>query len=421
MVIPALILIVLLSVLVFGMGGKRSYDDSNLWRATYSHADDHPFGMMLFDSIMAASLPNGYVYSDASIFEIIDEADSDGSVSLLFVNRDVRFDEDETSMLLDYASRGNKVLLVCDEMMHPAFCEDDGAMPSELADRLDLLIEEASVFSFTRFKDYLDSGQTDTVWWNETPFGQWQIPSGLIYSAVRSSEKEYAAAAALSTSDHSVFDSSEALVCRVPWGRGEVIVMANSLLFTNYAVLTDSIAPIVMHAMTLISDRPVVRFRQDPAVEDENRSGASPLAFLLSNRPLQVALYIALALLLLFACFSARRRQRVIPAMQEPENQSKAFAELIGSIYLSDNRSMVAKKYVLFANELRNKLRIDIADKAGRPASLAILSRCTGMSADYLNSVIESTESMLTDYQHWPDKKQMMQQIDKLNEILEKI
>ncbi len=420
MVIPALILMVVLSVLIFDGSGKRSYDDSDKWIATYSHNDDMPFGMMLFDSIMSATLPHGYRYSPSPLPEALEAADSTGSVSLLYVTNSMSADEEGSEMLLDFVRRGNKVLLVCNEMLH----FDDTAYAAEygiLSRRLDLMVEELGGFSFNQFKESLSVNHTDTIWWNEEPADCWHIPQGLLHSAVRHINTDHLATAAFGTADTTVMESSEALLCRVKCGKGEVIVMSNTLLFTNYAVLSDSISPFINRAMSLIADRPVVRLSDVSISEQDSTSSVSPLAFFLSNRPLQVALYIALVLLLLFACFSARRRQRVMPVVQEPVNQSKAFAELIGSIYLNDSRSMVAKKYVLFANELRRKMRIDITDRNNRPASLSMLAKRTGMSIEYLSHVIESTEVMTTDYRRRPDKKEMMQQIDLINGILEKI
>ena len=43
---------------IFSSSGK--YDNPAKWNATYRHTDDMPFGMELFDSVMAVSLPNGY-------------------------------------------------------------------------------------------------------------------------------------------------------------------------------------------------------------------------------------------------------------------------------------------------------------------------------------------------------------------------
>ena len=62
----------------------------------------------------------------------------------------------------------------------------------------------------------------------------------------------------------------------------------------------------------------------------------TPLRFWLQNEPLRWAAYLTIAGLLLFCVFYARRRQRVIPVVEEPKNRSLEFVKLIGTLLLSE-------------------------------------------------------------------------------------
>lgn len=59
----------------------------------------------------------------------------------------------------------------------------------------------------------------------------------------------------------------------------------------------------------------------------------SPFRYFLSQPPLRWALYLSMASILLFMIFTARRKQRAIPVIREPENKSLEFVELIGTLY----------------------------------------------------------------------------------------
>ena len=64
--------------------------------------------------------------------------------------------------------------------------------------------------------------------------------------------------------------------------------------------------------------------------------------------------------------FTARRKQRAIPVIREPENKSLEFAELIGTLYYQkkDHADLVRKKYLYFAEELRREMQVDVEEVA---------------------------------------------------------
>ena len=93
--------------------------------------------------------------------------------------------------------------------------------------------------------------------------------------------------------------------------------------------------------------------------------------------------------ILLFMIFTARRRQRVIPVIREPENKSLEFTELIGTLYYQkkDHADLVHKKFIYFAEELRREIQVDIEEVADDERSFRRIAQKTGMDAEEIGTL----------------------------------
>ena len=60
------ILLMLVAVLVIEYRMPRRF----IWQPTFSHSDAQPFGCLVFDSVMKASMPNGYTVSRQTFFQL---------------------------------------------------------------------------------------------------------------------------------------------------------------------------------------------------------------------------------------------------------------------------------------------------------------------------------------------------------------
>ena len=205
-------------------------------------------------------------------------------------------------------------------------------------------------------------------------------------------------------------------------GKGKIVVVSMPMLFSNYGILNDTIRPLVLRLLSQCSDLPMVRY--DPSLMSEmeqDEQEDSPLHYLLANRPLRWALYLALTTVILFVLFSARRRQRVIPVIKPPVNHMMDFVKRIGGIYYKrhDNVDLLIKKYVTFGNELRTKAMINVDDYDHIDDELQSLSTRTGIPFKELQQQIydvwrATNASSIND-------KRLQQLIDAMNNILQRI
>ncbi len=98
---------------------------------------------------------------------------------------------------------------------------------------------------------------------------------------------------------------------------------------------------------------------------DRSISSEGPLSYILSQPPLAWAWYTALALAILFLIFRSRRKQRIIPVLEENKNSSLEFINTIGRIYhqQGNHRKICLKKMTLFLSFIRDRYNLNTTEK----------------------------------------------------------
>ena len=160
------------------------------------------------------------------------------------------------------------------------------------------------------------------------------------------------------------------LPCRFLGERGKLYWLPLPA-FTNYGVLDGKNAAYLFRILSQMGGFPIVR--TEGYMKETAQVQMSPFRYFLSQPPLRWALYLSMVSILLFMIFTARRKQRAIPVIREPENKSLEFAELIGTLYYQkkDHADLVRKKYLYFAEELRREIQVDVEEVAEDERSLA--------------------------------------------------
>ena len=205
-----------------------------------------------------------------------------------------------------------------------------------------------------------------------------------------------------------------------PWGKGEIILVSTPLLFTNYGVLDGKNATYIFRLLSQMGDLPIVR--TEGYMKQTAQIQMSPFRYFLSQRPLRWALYLTMFTIILFMVFTARRRQRVIPVIHQPENKSLEFTELIGTLYFQkkDHADLVHKKYIYFAEELRREIQVDIEEVANDEHSFSRIAQKTGMNTEEIGEFIRSVRPVIYGGRTI-SVEQMKYFIDKMNEIIDHI
>lgn len=401
------------------------------WVPTFAHNDPQPFGCMVFDSVLAASMPHGYTVERRTLWQMEkDSVFAEPKAVIIVTKEDI---DNQIATVLRLASKGNTMLVATTDLYRwidtlgidyrfkKSFqlSEIAGKNPekgvlrwgdletslyTQLIERL--LVTNDSVdctpLAQYRFPDdadidlwggYFDVSY-DTVGY--TTLVQDSFPDGQTDSAVVlvPSRNKGNASDKNGEGSNSPWHN---VVVSFPIGDGELILVSSPLLLTNYMMISGDGHLFIARLMDRLKHLPVIR--TESYMSGTAQTERSPLYVLLKEPPLRWAVYLTMLTILLFCIFTARRRQRVIPVIKQPQNGNLEFARLIGSLYWQqhDNAGLLAKKLAYTAEELRRQTGIDITVPGGLPAEvLQQLSSLTGRDPEELRLLLKNIHQAAT-------------------------
>ena len=205
------------------------------------------------------------------------------------------------------------------------------------------------------------------------------------------------------------------LAFRLEIGKGELFLVATPLMFTNYGMLDGDNASYAFRLLSPMKEMPLTRIEAyNPFV---NQASGSPLWYLLSQPPLRWALYTALITILLCMFFTAKRRQRVIPVVRPPANETLRFTQLIGNLYYQrkDYKDMLQKKYLYFCTEVKQLNGLDLHSDEPDEELCRRLADKMGQDFEKIWPVFKELKELLKEGV-FVDETSMMRLIDKMNE-----
>ncbi|MDR2765617.1 MAG: DUF4350 domain-containing protein [Tannerella sp.] len=416
-----------------------------VWRPTFSKYDKQPFGSYVFDDVLSSSV-EGYQVVNRTFYQLLRETEDtdlqreeltvlpeegeaweepaieplppEARRAILVTENHADFSEADTRALQMLLQQGNRVMLCLNSF--GALCE---------------------TFGFSETYDMFGSSYARGV--KQYARKVWQRDSLLLGVDSLHPEKVYAVFPHMhpnflkegveryhwETPEDSIrgsrlrCDSSRVLVRNgkggiVAWrlfiGEGELFLVATPLMFTNYGLLDGENASYAFRLLSCLKGFPLMRTE---AYGVNNARSESPLRYLLSQPPLQWALYVTLATLLLCMFFAARRRQWVIPVVRPPVNETLRFTQLIGNLYYQRNdcKDLLCKKYLYFCNEVKQLSGFDM--QSGEPDREINdrLADLTGQDASQIWPAFRELKYHLRE--HTPvSEEEMMRHIDRMNE-----
>lgn len=144
-------------------------------------------------------------------------------------------------------------------------------------------------------------------------------------------------------------------------GKGRLFLHLAPRSLGNYFLLTDKNLDYLHHILQYLHQQPVAVYwdnyykRGNPDEPDDEEF--SPLSVIMENPALKWAFFLAMTALLVFIFSNIKRRQRVIPRQDAPENATVDFVETISRLYFAtnDNKNIAKKLITFFYNYIRNR------------------------------------------------------------------
>lgn len=389
-----------------------------VWDPTFNHYDKQPFGCAVFDSLMEKSTPAGYEVTRKTFSQLEREGYGKKPHAFLVLSNGVELTETDIRALDKLLKNGNKVFLAT------SYLNPDSLFPG-----LDVSMYGRGVFSPLQVQTSIKNQSIpyDTLFFpRQLPYQEKEYH---VYSAMTGS---YVVVEGKVTCDTLVkswvseedSDSTEGYwephIVSIKRGKGELFLSCEPLLMTNYGILDTETNELVFRLMSQFRGLPIIRSEAyGPETEFETNT---PLRFWLQNEPLRWAIYLTLGGLLLFCMFYARRRQRVIPVVEEPANRSLEFVKLIGTLYHQKhiNSDLLQKKYSYFAETLRRMTMIDVEDVESRKENIAQIAIRTGMPEAEVRMILDRVDRYLQGNDELKDTA-LRKAIDGMDMIINKL
>jgi len=130
------------------------------------------------------------------------------------------------------------------------------------------------------------------------------------------------------------------------------------------------------------------------------------LKYILAQPSLASAWYLTLGMGLLYLFFRAKRRQRIIPVLEENKNTSFEYISTIGSLYFlkNDHKKLCGQKMKLFLSFIRDKYNISTSTlddefrqklTAKSEISLTLIDKILGMHQNISTSSFVSEQTLI--------------------------
>lgn len=411
---------------------------------TYGHFDANPFGAKVVDSLLASSVKNGYEVRPGSLKDAYDDNDSTSTVLLV----DYRFNDyeneymyDEVDMLEIMLNRGQTVIIFTDMdlgydmvqcfniMIEPCILnyhhsKNNMANP----DSIQFKWKDDSCYDDAEYKfRTFDSNYSIILSGNSTNSYNSYDPNDSIYYTDWGYDDEgyddegydeFQWEGLLTTG----YYDNEWVVATCNYADSKLVLVSYPQLFTNYYVLEHGGAQLLMRILSQAGDKPIVRYDRtinDKFISEENQS-QSLLRVFVDHKSLRWAVYLALLGVVISLFFTARRKQRVIPVVEKPKNQTIEMIKHIGLLYYRnhDNISLVSNKYRQLVFELQRQ-RLIYLDEELDDDSMQTLADLAELDTEKLNMLLTRIKAIDDDdFDVKVRDKEAKRLIDVMNKML---
>ena len=318
-------------------------------RLTLRQQDKIPYGTWVAYKNLKHLFPNADIYTNRREPGYWDSLYIyENRQALIIVTRQFQADETEMNKLIAFAEHGNDVFISAMTISHVAgrileCSTNDYSMPSYFSEEL------------------INPEDTLNVSLNTPPFGKelkYSYP-GKKYSSVFTKTNDETT---------NILGTQEGLsnFIHLRTGKGNFYVHLSPLAFSNYFLLHGDNMGYFENAFSVISpDTKRVVWdeyylnKRNP-YSNNRKQKDSMLNVLFRYPALKAALLTALFTLLLFVLLEMRRKQRYIPVITKPRNDSLDFVRTIGRLYYDkgDHRNLCRKMSAYFLEHIRSRYKL---------------------------------------------------------------
>ena len=159
--------------------------------------------------------------------------------------------------------------------------------------------------------------------------------------------------------------NKEPVLLKFPFGDGFIVLSTTPVAFTNYYLLRKETQPFIEFAFNELQNEDT--YWSEHSLRMGVSHEESKLDYLKKQPPLWWAFNLALYTMIVFMLFALKRRQRLIPILDLPQNSTVEYIRIMAQLHIQNgnNRLLFQKKLNYFLEYVRKKYHLDTANLDG--------------------------------------------------------
>ncbi|MFA0962022.1 DUF4350 domain-containing protein [Roseivirga sp. BDSF3-8] len=342
------------------------------WRKTFKTDHKIPFGTYVFYDLVDDILePDTLIHTRGSISQVFNEMTQDDPVAMILISKEFVTTGLENEEILRRARKGNHFFISA-ELFRGGLLDSLGISENIF---MNIDIWEGEESDNPTPASVMRNGRLDVISTHPGMQGEFSFREQQTPTLFRLD----------STANVNVWATSNldeyAVLVNCPVGKGSITLSASPLALTNYNILKEDNHKFASLALAGLPSSATVVYNTHYLMGG-SQANTSMLRYVKDRVSLRYTWYLALILLILFAFFNSKRRQRIIPVMEPPKNTSLEFTETIGRLYYQrrDHANLALKKTEFLLDYIRTKYYLDtsrldaafedrLQKKSGKPKS----------------------------------------------------
>jgi len=300
------------------------------WRKTFKKEDKIPYGTFVLYDILPDIFPNSeIVENDESFYQYIKTINNEENLNYIIINDIFDIDNLTSDLLIDFAAKGNNIFIAANnfsknlsDTLHFStdswweYNYDDTTSTINLVNP-NLRKKDGYLFVNKLYERYFDSFNED----NFTILGLAQ--------------------------------NGKANFAKIKIGKGNIFINLQPLAFTNLHLI-NSDREYISNALSYLPNNNTVWDEYYKGFKPESQT---PMRYFLSRQALRFAFYLFMATLFLYLIFEFKRKQRYIPIINPPRNDTVNYVKTVGQLYFlnKDYKNVANQKINFFLENIRNK------------------------------------------------------------------
>lgn len=337
--------VVITAVILLVFTGNNSRRQQVDQRVTLRKQDKLPYGTYVAYRSLKYLFPEAVVESDRSEPGLWDSLSAyENKQALIIITGQFNADEREMKKLLAFIEKGNDVFVSARTMSWSA------------SEMIGCRINTSENY----FDDDIKKTDSLHLFLNKPPYDKktgYEYPGKVLDATFADTDES-------STEVLGVDEKGEPNFIRLRAGNGNMYVHLAPLAFSNYFILHQDNMAYFEKLISVLSPstKRVVwdEYFLNKKFLEKSREKKSWFSVFSQYPALKAALLTAILTLLLYVLLGMRRKQRYIPVVAKPRNDSLDFVRTIGRLYFDkgDHKNLSRKMSAYFLEHVRNKFKM---------------------------------------------------------------